>query len=294
MGELPGGPMGRLYSNFRAERGSTGGDPTQKECIGLNEFSQWRYWMAAALAWGLAADVARAAERISREIRTELPIRVVCPHARFTFASTDGVTFHLDAAALGAVSLADALVKLRVQPADVSLPLPPDGAESAPGAVSATWDPTAGVLIFSWGPLKLSETSVPPGTRPSRVLVRLRDRIALLSLPPAGGLARWVWSGSFDFVLQIPEADQYLLCRDLRGRVGSRDLSSSEILEGSRWDQLDALENIWIEGHSPTREEFVHLYPVRSETLDERVDRALRALMALLKASAGREGGLGP
>lgn len=251
-------------------------------------------WAAACLT--LAAP-ALAAGSPPRRIALPPALRVDTAAPRFRFDGSGDVAFHLDAATVGALGMADAVLRVRMAPPEVSLPVGEVGTSNAPGALVVEWQPTAARIEVRLGPIRIASADLPPGARPRRVVLRHRDLLALLTLPPEGGLATWVWTGRISCTVVLPEASQYLLCRELSAVAGDRRLSREEVLAGIRWDPIDRIAPVRIEGLSPTGETFVHEYALDPGEIDARIERALGALAQMLRstplAEAARRGGGG-
>ena len=242
--------------------------------------------VVACAAASRAADPA-AGPPPARRIAVPPAVRVLVPAARFKFEVREAVGFDLDAATLGALSIADITARLGTQPAGVALPF--DG----PGGGSLTVHFSAEARRLSVrlaGGAELASIEADPPGRPLRLCLRQRDQAALFVVPPAGGPAPLVWSGRVDYRILLPEADQYTLCRDLRATMGSRTLKSSDVREGILLDSLDEAAPVRIEGVSPTGAPFVHEVPIEPRAIEDRVDRAVAELVRMLQTGAAAPG----
>ncbi len=222
-----------------------------------------------------------------RRIGTQPGVRVLVPNARFKFESREAVGFDLDAATLGALSIADVTARLGTHPAGVALPFDGPG-----GALRVQFDADAGRLrvLFAGGGELASIPAERPG-RPLRLCLRQRDQVALFVVQPEGGPAPLVWAGRVDYRVLLPDADQYLLCRDLRATMGPRGLRRADVLEGILIDSLDEVAPVRVEGVSPTGLAFVHEYSLDARTLEDRVDRSVGDLMRMLQAGGAPPAG---
>jgi hypothetical protein len=238
--------------------------------------------LAAAVAACAQTPPAAAADPppAARRIATQPGVRVLVPNARFKFESRESVGFDLDAATLGALSIADVTARLGTHPAGVALPFDGPG-----GALRVQFDADAKRLrvMFAGGGELASIPAEPPG-RPLRLCLRQRDQAALFVVPPEGGPAPLVWAGRVDYRLHLPDADQYLLCRDLLATMGTRGLRRADVLEGILVDSLDEVATVRIEGVSPTGLPFAHEYPFDAKAIEDRIDRSVGDLMRMLQA----------
>ncbi len=243
-------------------------------------------------ATGMAGDspaVSSPSDTVPAVRRFAAPpaVRVFTPASRFKFEGREAVGFDLDAAMLGALSIADFTARLTANPPGLTLPFDEPG-----GVLRVAYDAAARRLTvqFTAGG-ELASLAVEPPGRPLRAVLRQRDQAALFAVPPAGGSAPLVWTGRVDYRLHLPESDQYLLCREVRASMGSRTLRRTEVVEGIVLDNLDEAAPVRVEGLSPTGTPFVHEYPMDARALDDRVDRALAELVRMLQMPGGLPAG---
>ncbi len=245
------------------------------------------------VAWMLLAAVGTAEPPAERVIALPAALDIVAAVPRFRFEAVNGVVAHLDAASLGALALADLVVRIPTPPASAVPPMGMPGSRDEPGAMVVDWSPTAGRLEVRMGTVPLTAIALPPGVAPRRLAVVQQDRLALLVFPAVGGPGTWVWSGGLDYVLRLPESEQYALCREMTARAGDRRLERSEVLQGIRWDQVDRIAPVRVEGVSPGGDRFVHVYPLDPAELEDRAVRALGELVRTLRAGAWPAGAAG-
>ncbi len=244
-------------------------------------------WLACALAAFAGIPQTWAdQEPLVREFEGKPVVRILGASTRFRFDGGDGVELWLDAESLGALALADALAHLPAAVAESRLPMPPAGSDGGPGTLRADWEPAEHRLVLRLGTLLLTTVQFPPGVVPQRILLRHLDRVALLALPPTGGAAVWVWSGSLRFVILVPDAEQYLLCTLTEVRCGDQQVDKSALLHGIAVSRLTEAGDVFVTGRSPWGEPFRHRHRISAADLDERVQRALAALSRTFKLDA--------
>lgn len=244
--------------------------------------------VAAAAAWAAASSaVEPAAAPAVRRIVAPPAVRVLVPAARFKFEVREAVGFDLDAATLGALSIADITARLGTQPAGVALPFDGSGGNTLTVHFSAE---ARRLSVRLAGGAELASIEADPPGRPLRLCLRQRDQAALFVVQPAGGPAPLVWSGRVDYRLLLPEADQYTLCRNLRATMGSRVLKPSDVREGILLDSLDEVAPVRVEGVSPTGAPFVHEIPIEPKAVEDRVDRAMADLVRMLQTGGTMPG----
>jgi hypothetical protein len=163
----------------------------------------------------------------------EAMIWVMSRKPRVKVEAARGVSFDLDFATHGALSLAHITAELSTEPKGFTLSFSPSD-----GVLTAAYNKDAKELqIFLRGgkdplcklPLKLSAVT-------TRVLLRQREQLALFAVPPDGSHATLAWQGRVSYLVVFRNASQYELCRDLKITMGKREITADEFRTGIKLD----------------------------------------------------------
>lgn len=176
----------------------------------------------------------------------------------FRIDTHEGVVFHLNYGAEGALCLANIYSNLHTEPKGISLSFSPSN-----GVLVAAYDKEARALciyLHKAGGKPLVSLPLPLSNTTTRYLLQQRNQLALYAIPADGSCATLVWFDTVDYIVNLRNADRYELCRDLKITMGNQELSLDTLRSGIKMDALDEIADIKVTGTSPEGEPFDHLY----------------------------------